>query len=83
MRLNSSLSYVSRTVSTLTDLQLTTSATFSTLFEDKKSCVDLINTPKMSPRTGHIAFKYHHFGEHVRNGAVKIQWIDTSHQINK
>jgi len=54
------------------------STTYSTVFEDNKSCVDLIKSPKMNTRTRHIAIKYHHFQEHVRVGNIKIQWIDTA-----
>jgi len=57
------------------------STTYSTVFEDNKSCVDLIKSPKMNPRTRHIAIKYHHFREHVRVGHIKIQWIDTARQL--
>ncbi len=60
---------------------LAASTTYSTVFEDNKSCVDLIKAPKMNPRTRHIAIKYHQFREHVRSGTIKIEWIDTTRQI--
>jgi hypothetical protein len=35
----------------------------------------------MNPRTRRITIKYHHFREHVRQGHICIQWIDTTLQI--
>jgi hypothetical protein len=53
----------------------------STIFEENKGCLDLAVAPKFHPRTNHIALKYHHFCSHVANGAIRIQWIDTKHQL--
>ncbi len=55
--------------------------THSTIFENNRGCVDLANAPKLRPRTKHIGLKYHHFRSHVASGAIKIQWIDTNHQL--
>jgi len=55
--------------------------THSTIFEDNRGCVDLANAPKLHPRTKHIGVKYHHFRSHVANSHIKIQWIDTKHQL--
>jgi len=55
--------------------------THSTIFEDNRGCVDLANAPKLRLHTKHIGLKYHHFRSHVANGSIKIQWIDTSHQL--
>jgi hypothetical protein len=55
--------------------------THSTIFEDNRGCVELANAPKLRPRTKHIGLKYHHFRSHVASGAIKIQWIDTKHQL--
>ena len=52
-----------------------------TVFEDNKGCIDLVNVPKMRPRTKHIGLKYHHFREHVRNKTVTVEYIDTKEQI--
>jgi hypothetical protein len=52
--------------------------THSTIFEDNKSCVDLIATPTMRPRSRHIAIKYHHFREHVQTWQIVIKWISTT-----
>jgi hypothetical protein len=53
----------------------------STICEDNKGCVELANAPKLHPRTKHISLKYHHFHSHVATGSIKIQWIDTTHQL--
>ena len=54
---------------------------FCKLFEDNNGALELANTPRYRPRTKHIAIKYHHFREHVRNGSIKISAIDTKEQI--
>ena len=44
-----------------------------TLFEDNKGAEELAKVPKNRPRTKHIATKYHHFREHVRNGTLLVK----------
>jgi hypothetical protein len=68
-------------LASLTKLKIGDTITHSTVFEDNKGCVELANAPKMRPRTKHIAIKYHHFRSHVACGDIKIQWIDTKHQL--
>ena len=34
--------------------------------EDNQSCIAIAENPKFTPRTKHIALKYHHFRRHVR-----------------
>ena len=68
-------------LASLTKLEIGKTTTLSTVFEDNKGCIELANAPKMRPRTKHIAIKYHHFRSHVANGDIKIQWIDTKHQL--
>jgi hypothetical protein len=68
-------------LASMTKLQIGHTVTHSTIFEDNKGCVELVNAPKMRPRTKHIAIKYHHFRSHVARGDIKIQWIDTKHQL--
>ena len=36
---------------------------------------------KFSPRTKHIALKYHHFRSHVKSGRVDIQYRPTQEQL--
>ena len=52
-----------------------------TIFEDNMGCMDLVKTPRMRPRTKHIALKYHHFRSSVKLGSVSIQYIETHDQI--
>jgi hypothetical protein len=53
----------------------------STIFEDNKGCVELVNAPRMRPHTKHISIKYHHFRSHIKDGSIKIQWIETKSQL--
>ena len=48
-----------------------------TVHEDNRGCIDLVETPKMRPRTKHIALKYHHFRNHVRNKVVSVEYVET------
>jgi hypothetical protein len=65
----------------ITKLIVASTTTFSTIFEDNKGCVELANAPRLHPRTRHIGIKYHHFRSHVARGEIKVQWIDTKHQL--
>lgn len=49
-------------------------------WEDNNGCIALAQNNKFSPRTKHIALKYHHFREHVKNGTISIHPIDTKEQ---
>ena len=42
-----------------------TGALHSTVFEDNNGALGLATAPKLTPRTKHIAVKYHFFKEHV------------------
>jgi hypothetical protein len=68
-------------ITSVTKIPIGNSTTYSTVFEDNKSCVELIKAPKMNPRMRHIAIKYHHFRDHVHRGFIQFQWIDTARQI--
>ena len=52
-----------------------------TVFEDNNGALELAKTPKMRPRTKHIALKYHHFRSFVTQGKIDVLPIDTSQQI--
>jgi hypothetical protein len=67
--------------SSVTQLIVGDTIAHSTIYEDNKGCIDLANAPKLRPRTKHIGIKYHHFRSHVASGAIKIQWIDSKHQL--
>ena len=52
-----------------------------TVHEDNKGCIDLVEIPKMRPRTKHIALKYHHFRTFVKNKTVSVRYCETAMQI--
>ena len=52
-----------------------------TIFEDNRGCIDLVTTPKIRPRTKHIALKYHHFRSYVLDRTISIKHVDTKLQI--
>ncbi len=54
--------------------------------EDDQSCIAMAQNLKFSPRTMHIAIKYHHFCKHVitqsnRNGFLQIDYCSTDDQL--
>ena len=51
------------------------------VFEDNNSCISLATSEKFSPRTKHIALKYHHFRRFVIDNIVEILPIDTKEQL--
>ena len=51
------------------------------VWEDNNGALSLAQKGKFSPRTKHIAIKYHHFREHVNKGIISIHAIDTKQQI--
>lgn len=51
-----------------------------TIFEDNKGAEQLAKCPKIRPRTKHIAIKYHHFREAVRQQKLIIKRVDTDEQ---
>ena len=52
-----------------------------TVWEDNDSCIVVAKSPKFTPRTKHIAIKYHHFRSYVSDGKIVINPIDTSEQL--
>ena len=54
----------------------------SILFEENKGSEELENVPKTRPRTKHIAIKYHHLREHVRNNTILVQHVGTKDQLD-
>ena len=52
-----------------------------TTWEDNRSCIKVAESPKFTPRTKHIALKYHHFRQFVSNGTIIIKPIDTKEQV--
>ena len=64
----------------LVPLHLPTPKIKCKVFEDSTSCIAMANAQKFSPRTKHIALKYHHFRQHVKSGRLEIHKISTSEQ---
>ena len=53
----------------------------STVFEDNNGCMALATSPKINPRTKHIAVKYHHFRGSVGEGTgITVEKIETNEQ---
>lgn len=52
-----------------------------TVWEDNESCITVVKSPKLTPRTKHIAIKYHHFRRFVSDGTIIMNSIDTTEQI--
>jgi len=50
------------------------------VWEDNNSCISLAKGQKFSPRTKHIAIKYHHFRSFVKDKTIEIFPIDTREQ---
>ena len=55
--------------------------THSTVFENNNGALELARAPKYRPRTKHIAIKYHHFRDHVKNKSIRVEAIHTKEQI--
>ena len=53
---------------------------FCKVWEDNRSCIRVAEAPKFTPRTKHIALKYHHFRQFVADGTVQILPISTLEQ---
>ena len=49
----------------------------SEIHEDNSGCVVLANDDQYRPRTKHLAIKWHHFKDQVRNDNLKVSKIDT------
>ena len=52
-----------------------------TLWEDNEICITVAKSPNFTPRTKHIAIKYHHFRRFVSDGTIIIKSIDTADLI--
>ena len=52
-----------------------------TLFEDSKVADELPKVPKNRPRTKHIAVKYHHFRQAVKDKILLVKRIGTEEQL--
>ena len=50
-------------------------------FEDNSACIELAKNPKLRPRTKHLSVRLFHFRQHVLNGDITIEYINTKEQI--
>ena len=50
------------------------------VFEDNRSAVTIAEANKFTPRTKHIALKYHHFRRYVKEKIIQIYPIGTQEQ---
>jgi galactokinase/mevalonate kinase-like predicted kinase len=54
----------------------------STVFEDNNGALTVAQAPKMTPRTKHIAIKYHFFKDRIgQDKGIELAKIDTLEQI--
>jgi len=54
----------------------------STVYEDNNACLKFATAPKMSPRTKHIAVKYHFFREKVDQLQIRVVRIDSADNLS-
>ena len=52
-----------------------------TVWEDNRSAIRVAESPKFTPRTKHIALKYHHFRRFVEAKTIIINPISTHDQL--
>ena len=64
------------------DLHIPTPSVHCNVFEDNTACISMATSKKFSPRTKHIALKYHHFRAAVDAGKIKIFHIYTIQQLS-
>ena len=55
--------------------------TRSTIFEDNDATRILALSPKLTPRSKHIAIKYHFFREKIASGEINIERVDSSENV--
>ncbi len=53
----------------------------SYVWEDNRRCIKVAESPKFTPRTKHVALKYHHFRQFVSDGTTRIHPNDTLEQV--
>ena len=56
-----------------------TSVQTSEVFEDNAGCIVLATKDQFRPRTKHLAIKWHHFKDQVRNGSVKVTKVESAY----
>ena len=62
------------------DIHLPNPELFCKVFEDNQSCIAVVESNNFSPRTKHIAIKYHNLRIFAQNKIIQICYIDTREQ---
>lgn len=50
------------------------------VYEDNQVCIALVNTPENNKRIKHIDIKFNYICEYIRNGEIKIEYVNTLNQ---
>jgi len=74
-----SLTYLMQEITKIFPIENIKPKMYCTVYEDNESCISMATKRKFSPRTKHIAIKYHHFRKHV-NKTIMVNSIDTKEQ---
>jgi hypothetical protein len=69
-----------REINTVFPVHVSTPQFVCKVHEDNQSCITMATSQRFTPRTKHIALKYHHFRSHVKNGQIKIMYCRTTEQ---
>ena len=72
--------YLLQELSEVIELHLLTPKMKCKIFEDNESCIVMARSNIFSPRTKHIALKYHHFRRFVEEKILSIEHIQTNEQ---
>ncbi len=51
------------------------------IFEDNEACISMATSIKFTPRTKHLALKYHHFRSWVSKGLLEVIHVPTTQQL--
>ena len=54
---------------------------FCKIFEDNEACISMATSLKFTPRTKHLALKYHHFKSWITKGILELVHVDTKDQL--
>ena len=70
-------------VSFIFNIHLPNLEVFYRVFKDKKSCIAIAESNRISPRTKDIAIKYHNFRSFVQKKIICIRYIDNREQTEE
>jgi hypothetical protein len=76
------LKAVLQTLSKAMNIKIDESSSISTVWEDNEAALTLSTTdpPRMTPRSKHIAVKYHWFRKHLKKGFIEVKHIRSEQQ---